>query len=267
MEEKPAQNYTVPSEGGLSGVIITHNAERYLEKVLIALRQICDEVVVVDCGSQDATERIARRMGARFFLKAWQGYGAQKNWGIQQARGGYILSIDADEVPDETLLQSIRAARQAGLKGVYRINRLPFWCGRPVRHSGWYPDRKVRLFPKGQACWSQDPVHERLLYPPHVPVQDLEGHLFHFTYHSIQEHEERTQNYARLAAGKLSTQNTWRLRWGMWVKPPLKFITHWLVRGGFLDGTAGWHIARISALGVWWRYQEAWTLKTQKSAL
>lgn len=261
MTDETPQNYGELPTIKLSGVIITLNAARHLEQVLAALFQAADEVVIVDCGSADDTQAIALRHGARFFHHPWQGYAAQKNYANALARGAYILSLDADEVPDARLLQALIREKAKGFSGVYRLNRLPYWCGRPVKHSGWHPDLKVRLFPRNKARWTGGPVHEVLWYEPSLPVHTMPGFLEHYTYASLSEHKERTLRYARLAGSSLSGLAAHRLWAGILFKPPIKFFRHWVLKKGFLDGKAGWHIARISALGVWWRYREALRLK------
>lgn len=255
------QNYGELSAVTLSGVIITLNASRHLDRVLTALFQVADEVIVVDCGSTDTSQDIALRHGARFIQHPWQGYAAQKNYANAQARGAYIFSLDADEVPDPDLLQALISEKAKGFTGVYRLNRLPFWCGRPVKHSGWHPDWKVRLFPRDKARWTGGPVHETLWYEPSLPVHNLPGFLHHYTYDSLPEHINRTRHYARLAAPSLASLPHGALYTGLLLKPPIKFLRHFFWKKGFLDGWSGWHIARISALGVWWRFREAIRLK------
>lgn len=266
MTGETPQNYGERPAVYLSGVIITLNAARHLDQVLSALIQVADEVVIVDCGSTDATRDIALRHGARFFSHTWQGYADQKNYAITQARGTYILSLDADEVPDHELLQAILKEKKQGFTGVYRLNRLPYWCGRPVRHSGWHPDWKVRLFPRHQARWTGGPVHETLWYDPSLPVHDFQGYLHHYTYDSLAEHLARTRHYARLAAVSLSHLSRTALYASMLLKPPVKFLRHYIWKRGFLDGEAGWHIARVSAQGVWWRYREALHMKSKRKS-
>jgi glycosyltransferase involved in cell wall biosynthesis len=261
MTGETPQNYREHPAVTLSGVIITLNAARHLDQVLAALSQVADEVVVVDCGSTDATQDIALRHGARFFHHPWQGYAAQKNYANTQARGSYILSLDADEIPDAKLLQALKGEKAKGFTGVYRINRLPFWCGRPVKHSGWHPDWKIRLFPRHQAHWTGGPVHETLWHEPTLPVHNLPGYLYHFTYESLSEHRARTRQYARLAAQRLASLPRSALYAGLLLKPPIKFLRHFFLKKGFLDGRAGWYIACISALGVVWRFREALRLK------
>ncbi|MCS6981865.1 MAG: glycosyltransferase family 2 protein [Flavobacteriales bacterium] len=263
MESEP---YSTTDRGkpGISGVLITYQAEKYLASILEAIGPLCEEIIIVDSGSTDRTEAIARSAGARFVREPWRGYGPQKNFANSLATQPYILSLDADELPDATLLRALHQAKQEGLRGAYRFCRLPIWCGRPVRHSGWYPDYKVRLFPSAGTQWSDDPVHEKLLLPPHIPITNLPGHLLHYSYTSKASHLEKTLHYARLQAIGLSQKSPWVLHLGRWLKPPFTFIRHFILWKGFLDGLAGYHIARITALGVRERYTQALRLKNQR---
>lgn len=264
MESKP---HSKAGEGkpGIAGVLITYQAKNYLARILETIGPLCEEIIIVDSGSADGTEAIARSAGARFVREPWRGYGPQKNFANSLATQPYILSLDADEIPDDTLLSALYRAKREGLRGAYRFCRLPIWCGRPVRHSGWYPDLKVRLFPAAGTRWSEDLVHEKLLLPPHTPITDLPGHLLHYSYNSRESHLEKTLHYARLQAVKLSQKSSWILRIEGYLKPPFTFVRHYIIHQGFLDGKAGFHIARISAQGVCERYAHALRLKNKNS--
>jgi len=255
------QRYKVKSTTGVSAVLITLNAERYLEQILGKIHKLCDEIVVVDCGSTDRTAEICSRYNVKFIFQEWLGYGPQKNKAHEWAKGPYILSLDADEIPDDRLIDALKNEFDKGLQGAYRINRLPFWCGRPVRHSGWYPDWKIRLFPKDSARWSEDPVHEVLILTSDLPIRDLNGFLHHYSYHSIKEHKAKTRRYANLAAQKLQQLSRITLITSMLFKPLYKFIRHYFYKIGFMDGWAGFYIAQITAWGTYLKFKKALHLK------
>ncbi len=232
-----------------SAVLITLNAARYLEPCLPALAMVTDDIVVVDHHSTDATRDIAARLGCRIFEKDWEGYGPGKNFGNRQARYDWILSIDADEVLSEALVRSLKELDTGSLpeNTVFSVNRLSRYCGRWIRHGGWYPDWHVRLFHRAFASWGDEEVHEELRFAGTPVVRKLKGHLLHYTVDSVEELWEKAGKYAALSAGKYWRQG----KKAGWVKrrlnPVFRFVMDYVVWGGFLDGKAGWQIARVRA--------------------
>lgn len=140
---------------GISAVIITQNEERNIVRCLRSLQGIADEVVVVDSGSTDQTESLCRAAGARFISHPWESYSAQKNFADSQATQPWTLSLDADEALSPALRQSLLQLKQRGMDcgTAYAFNRLSNYCGSWIKHCGWYPDRKTRLWPTGAAEW------------------------------------------------------------------------------------------------------------------
>src|SRR5512138_1288433 len=184
----------------VSAVVITKNEERNVERCLASLAPVADEIVVVDDFSSDRTAALCERLGARVVRQAWLGFGPQKNFGNALARHDWILSIDADEALDPFLQRALAEAKAAGLSGVYELARLNWYYGRFLRHGLEYPDRKVRLFPRGRASWDEARVHEALRLDPALEVRRLEGHLLHYTYERLEEHVLTQNRYTNLAA-------------------------------------------------------------------
>lgn len=238
----------------LSVVVITHNEERNIGRCIASVRALSDDIVVVDSGSTDRTVAIATEMGARASHHPWAGYSAQKNHANSLARYAFILSLDADEALSPELTRSIHQAADKGLNGAYRFNRLTNYCGTWVRHGGWYPDAKLRIFPKADAHWQGEHVHETLVLPAAIPVTHLPGDLHHWSYHSLADHAERIERYSTLHARQLLADG----KRATWIKrrlsPPFKFFQGYVLQLGFLDGAAGWHIARLSARAVHLKY-------------
>ncbi|MFN3874809.1 MAG: glycosyltransferase family 2 protein, partial [Flavobacteriales bacterium] len=179
----------------ISAVIITRDEERNIARCLASLKGVADEIVVVDAQSGDRTRVIATAHGAAVHVRPWAGYSDQKNFANALARHPWILSIDADEALGEALREDLIGLKARGLSGAYRMKRLTNYCGHWVRHGGWYPDRKVRLFPKAGSRWVGDHVHEELLLPEGCAVSDLKGDLLHYSYHSVQDHYDRIERY------------------------------------------------------------------------
>lgn len=236
----------------LGVALITKNAAARLAQCLSALA-FADEVVVVDSGSTDATLDIARAHGARVIeCVDWPGFGPQKNRALDALATDWVLSIDADEIVSPELASSIRAAIAAPQADVYAIDRLSSFCGVWIRHSGWYPDWIPRLFKRGAARFSDDLVHERLVFE--APARRLSGKLLHYSYEDFDTVLRKLDAYSsagarqRAAAGKRGGLGTALAR-GVWA-----FVRTWVLRRGFLDGRAGFMIAVFNAETVYYRF-------------
>ena len=180
----------------LSAVIITFNEERNIGRCIDSLQGIADEIVVIDSFSTDKTKEICLSKNVKFIEHQWEGYTNTKNFANQNAKHPYIFSIDADEAPDKTLFNSILQAKKEGFKGVYSMNLLTNYCGTWIKHSGWYPEKKNRIFPKS-TLWSGEFVHEKLIFQKGVKNTLLPGLLLHFSYYSVKQHKEKAKNNFR----------------------------------------------------------------------
>lgn len=248
----------------ISLVIITLNEEHNIARCIQAAQGIVDEIIVLDSGSTDNTVKLATQLGASCYFKEWMGYAVQKDYANSLAAYPYILSLDADEVLSDKLRSSILAIK-SNLTDAYELNRLTNYCGHWVKHSSWYPDRKVRLFPKNKARWNGAIVHEELLLDADLKVERLKGDLFHYSYSSSFEHRMRADKYSRLTALKLFNAG----KRASVFKPLISALGRWLkmyvFRLGFLDGWAGLKIAGISAQSNHYKYLELRRLGKLKS--
>jgi glycosyltransferase involved in cell wall biosynthesis len=240
----------------ISAVIITLNEERNIERCLESLQNVVEEIIVVDSFSTDSTKDICKKYDARFVQKEWEGYGNTKNYGNSLAKHPYIFSIDADESLSDDLKQSILKVK-GSLKGVYNMNRLTNYCGKWIRHSGWFPDWHIRLFPKDKVKWNTSEVHEELIMHSDLPKHKLDGLLFHYSYYSADEHWERAGKYAELAAMKIQSAGIRFLWTRQYLNSFLRFMRMYFFQLGFMDGKAGWQISRISAWEVKQKYRLA----------
>jgi glycosyltransferase involved in cell wall biosynthesis len=230
----------------LSAVVITLDEERNIARCLESLRGVADDVVVVDSGSTDRTEEICRAHGADFLRQEWLGYAEQKNLANGRARHDWILSLDADEALSEELRRSLLELKRRGEIRVGRFARLTNYCGHWVRHGGWYPDWKVRLFDRRQVRWEGGP-HERLVgYSPGEVVR-LAGDCLHYSYDSVRDHHRQADRFTTLSAEALFRQGRKAGFLKRDLSPVWKFLLDYLLRLGFLDGPAGLRIAWISA--------------------
>ena len=247
----------------ISAVIITKNEERNIGRCLEGLQEVADEVIVVDTFSEDRTQEICESYGARFITKEWLGYSATKNFANDLAQFPYILSLDADEALSDELRSSILEVKER-LEGVYSFNRLAIYCGKPIRRAGWYPDRKIRLFPKEGAKWEGPYVHEELVPNPGQKETWLKGDLLHYTYYTIDEHRERARKYAKLAAEKLKSKGKGTLFLKGVFSPVWRFLQMYFIRLGFLEGWRGYRISMITAKEVAWKYWGAFSRSQSK---
>ena len=248
---------------GISAVIITRNEAHNIARCLISLQMLVEEVIVVDAESTDDTARIATEHGARVIVRRWTDYADQKNFANDQARGPYILSLDADEAITTELRTTLMNGTAQGLNGAYRCNRLTNYCGTWVRHGGWYPDAKVRLFPKVGTRWEGEHVHEELRLEQGTRVHQLAGDLLHYSYPTVRSHEERINRYSDLHARKLLAAGKRPRLVKRFLSPWVKFVQGYILKLGFLDGAAGLSIARLSARAVALKYAKLQRLREQ----
>ncbi len=238
----------------LTATIITLNEERNLPRALASLEGIADEIVVVDSGSTDRTCEIARQHGAVVISRAWGGYAEQKNFAAARATNDWILSIDADEELSPELRESLRGWKAAPpAAAVYEFARRVWYLGAWIKHSGWYPDYKSRLYRRDVARLVGS-VHESLDYQGQAGR--LKGDLYHYTMRSFEEHIAAVDRYTTLAAEQMFTAGRRRWRLDMLAAPPWTWVRSFVVRGGFLDGRRGWLIARMAARYTYLKYRK-----------
>ncbi len=222
-----------------------------------------DEIIVLDSGSTDRTVALCRQAGARVVETVWPGFGPQKNRALDQATGMWVLSLDADEY----LTPEAQAEIQAVLSSepptdAFRMPRLSSYCGRFMRHGGWYPDYVTRLFRRGRARFSDDLVHERLLVSG--PIATLREPLRHETYRDLEEVLRKIDHYSS-AGATMGARGGQRggvgpaLAHGLWA-----FVRTYLVRRGFLDGAEGLMLAISNAETTYYKYLKLWLLRKQQ---
>jgi glycosyltransferase involved in cell wall biosynthesis len=239
----------------ISATLIACNEERKIARAIESLR-CCDEIVVIDSGSTDRTIEIAKNLGARVVESAWPGYAKQKNLAAARAANDWILSLDADETVSEALEGEIWQLRKNGPAcDAYTMPRMAQYLGRWILHSGWYPDRKVRLYDRRKAEWEGDFVHES------VTVNGTVGHLssaiLHYTCDSLSEHLKTIDHYTTLAAQELVARKH-VVGWGDLVLDPVwTFLRTYVVQRGFLDGFEGLAIAYMAATYSFLKYAKA----------
>jgi len=236
----------VASDSGLSACIITYNEADRIEECLRSL-DFCDEIIVVDAHSGDATRERAAALGARVIERDWPGYRSQKQFAVDAARHEWVLCLDADERVSAELRGEIVALKARGFAPAagWSVPRITEYFGRYLRHGNAYPDRLVRLFDRRRGGWGGHEIHENTRISG--PVGKLRGHLEHHPYRSLADHQSRMQRYADLMAQALYEQGRRCGLGRVLLNPQWRFVRGYLLRLGFLDGWRGLVFALIEA--------------------
>ena len=240
----------------LSVVIITFNEARNIERAILSVKNIADEIIVVDSFSTDETASICKKHKVSFHQRKWTGYSDQKNHANNLAQFDTIFSLDADEAVDSELEKEILELKSNGFNDLYVVNRLVNYCGKWIKHSTWYPDKKTRIFPKEVANWEGEFVHEELTFSKSLPKIELKGHLKHYTYYNFKEHRERADKYSYLTAKKMHNKGNKANVIKPYLSATARFVSMFIIHLGFLDGYLGFKIAQISAQSNIVKYKE-----------
>lgn len=244
----------------ISAVIITYNASETISRCLDALNQVADEVIVVDRFSTDETVELCRQKNATVYSQEWLGFGPQKNYGISKTRYNFILSIDADEIPDKTLVQSILTEKQKGLHGTYALLFKHFYYTGFIKHGAEGVGYKTRLFDKRFIKWDDKEVHENLILPAGSSPAKLKGFIEHYSYKSITYHITKANNYTTQSAVELHKKGKTNYLFKMIFSPPVNFFAAYFLKGGFLDGVNGLILAVFNAHAGFVKNAKLWEL-------
>ena len=245
----------------LSVAIITRNEEANLERTLGSVAW-ADEIVVLDCGSSDRTEEIARKFRARFFVEEWQGFAAQKNSALEKCACDWLLSLDADEALSDELAKEIWELLEGDppFDG-YALPRRNLFLGRWMRFGGFYPDPKLRLFRRGAAEFEARPVHETVHFPG--KAGRLKGDMVHNAYPTLTDYIAHMDRYSTLGAERVVSTGKWGRQWPAFaanvaLNPAATFVYNYFFRLGFLDGREGLLLHLYHSVYVSWKYAKAW---------
>lgn len=240
----------------LSVIIITFNEEQNIELCLDSVQEIADEILVVDSQSTDKTEEICLSKGARVVQHPFSNFVEQKNFATQEAQYDHVFSIDADEYVSEELKKSILGIKQNWQYDAYEMKRLNNYCGQWIKHSGWYPGWKPRIFDRRKGKWDGMLVHETLKMDSDTSMGQLQGDLLHNAYESISEHFHKTNKYTDLTAQEAFSKGKKSGIIKIWISPIIRFIRDYIIKSGFRDGYYGFVICRISALATFLKYSK-----------
>ena len=239
----------------VSVVVITNNAARTIEKVLASAKQLTDDIVVVDSGSTDDTLVLAGRYDPLIISTSWKGYGASKNLGNQSARNNWILSLDADEVPDSELVDEIKRIDFSDTGKIYEMGILNYVGTKPIRFGEWRHDRVTRLFNRRDTAWNDAPVHEQLVSAHPVSTVRLKGRLHHYTTPDMETFRIKQRRYAEMMAEKYFASGKKAGALKMIVSPAFSFLKNYIFRSGWMDGKTGLQIALANAYYTYNKYR------------
>ena len=257
---------TPASRSRLSACIITYNEADRIEACLHSV-SFCDEVIVVDSHSTDSTRERALALGARVIERDWPGYRSQKQFAVDAASHDWVLCLDADERVSGPLRREIERQRDGGFTGPvgWSVPRITEYFGRFLRHGNAYPDRLIRLFDRRHGRWVGREIHENTAVDG--PVGRLHGHLEHFSYRDLSDHQARMQRYATLMADALYNSGK---RGGLakaLINPQWRFLRGYILRLGFLDGWRGLVFALVEANYVRRKYLQLYVRSKNENSV
>ena len=249
----------------LSAVIITYNEEEHLEKCLSSLKGIADEIIVLDSYSTDRTAEICKSFNTTFIQHKFEGYIEQKNHALSLAKNDYILSLDGDEVLSEALKTSILNIKSNWKFDGYFFNRLNNYCGQWIKHSDWYPDKKLRLFKKGSGEWKGINPHDYYVLKKGLKSGKLNGDLLHWMYRDYSEHNQKIEDFTTIASEAYFKLGIKSSVWKIIYRPFWSFFKAYFLRLGFLDGINGLIICVQTYHGTFLKYIKLYRLwKTKR---
>lgn len=250
----------------LSAVIITFNEEANIGRCIDSIKSIADEILVIDSNSTDKTVEICREKNVTVTSLDWQGYSGSKNHGNALAKHDLILSIDADEALSEELKQSILNIKLNPIYDAYSMNRLTNYCGKWIKHCGWYPDRKLRLWQRSKGMWKGE-IHEFIQLEKEVKVSLLKGDLLHYSFPTISSHVKTANNFSDIAALEaVNKSKKINVFVHVLLNPAFTFFSKYFLKLGFLDGYYGFVVCTISAHASFLKYAKIIQLKNADSS-
>jgi len=246
----------------VTAVIITFNEEANIKQCLDSV-SFCDEIIVVDSGSEDRTRAIAQQLGATVLVHDWLGYGPQKKFAVEQAKNNWVLCLDADEVVSNELRMSIAELDFNGkAMAAYRMPRRNHFMGKPLFHGEGYPDWNLRLFNRLCGNWSDDVVHEGVAVEG--KIGRLKGDLLHYSEESITTYLNKQNRYTQLQAEALFNKNKCTSPIQCLSSPLARFVKFYLLRLGFLDGFPGFVHISIGCFNAFFKYAKLYELQTKE---
>jgi glycosyltransferase involved in cell wall biosynthesis len=227
----------------ISVVIICFNEENNIGRCIDSVKEVADEILILDSYSTDQTVAIAESKGAVVKQHIFNGFIEKKNKAVELASYDYVLSLDADETLNAVLAKSIREAKEKLTNRAYRMNRCSNYCGKFIRHGTWYPDTKIRLFDRKIAHWGGTNPHDKIVLNEKISIKKLKGDILHFSYHTVSEHVTQNNKLSTMAAESLFASGKKTNLLNIFVRPWWAFFLSYIIKAGFMDGLFGFVIA------------------------
>lgn len=238
----------------LSVVIITYNEEENIRACLQAVESIADEIVVLDSFSTDKTRQICETFNVRFYEHPFSGYVEQKNKALSFATYPHVMSVDADEVLSCELIRSIHKAKENWQADGYYFKRLTNYCGSWIKHCGWYPDKKLRLWDTRKGIWDGLLIHEKVLLDKNATTALMEGDLLHYSYYTIDQHLDQIKKFTTIMAQEKFQKGKYPGMGSVIFNSGWKFMRSYVLQRGFMDGYFGLVISVLSAYATFLKY-------------
>jgi glycosyltransferase involved in cell wall biosynthesis len=246
----------------LSISIITFNEEKNIARCLDSVKDIANEIVVIDSNSTDNTENICKQYGVKFYSQKFLGYIEQKNVALDHCKYNYVLCLDADECLSPTLIQSIKQQKQNDfIYDSYTMNRCNNFCGKWIKYGSWYPDTKLRLFNKKKGKWAGVNPHDKIEMEPNCSHHFLKGNLLHYSYHNIDEMLAQNNKFTTIQAQAMLLQGKRSNVLKLIINPFIAFIKGYFVKRGFMNGIDGFFIEKTVAYYTMVKYYKLMQLQ------
>jgi glycosyltransferase involved in cell wall biosynthesis len=248
----------------ISGVIITFNEEKNIERCIRSLLHVTDEIIVIDSFSNDKTEDICKSMNVQFHQHKFDGHIEQKNRAVKFAKNEYVLSLDADEQLSEELIKSISGIDEISKSDAYYFNRLNIYCGKKIKTTSWYPDRKIRLWNKNFGIWGGVNPHDTVVLNQNTRKKFLKGDLLHYSYNSIYEHINQTNKFTEISATLLYEKGKRSSVLKILYKTIFAFFKEYILKYAIFGGFYGFIIAYFNVFYVFLKYSKLLDLQKSK---
>ncbi len=248
----------------ISVAIITFNEEKNIERCIKSVKPIADEIVVLDSFSNDRTKEICVKNQVNFIEHAFDGHIQQKNRVLTLTKYDHVLSLDADEALSEKALKQVQEIKENWKYDGYVFPRMTNYCGRWIKHSGWYPDKKLRLFDKTKGAWGGNNPHDK--YELHSgETKLLKGDILHYSFYTVQQHLDQIDKFSRIGAKALFEHGKKYSILKQYSSAFAKFVNNYIIRMGFLDGKEGWLISKYSSYEKYLKFERLKELHNQNS--
>ncbi len=244
----------------LSVVIITYNEEKNIARCIDSVKGVANEVIVVDSFSSDKTQQICLSKQVVFIQNEFKGHIQQKNFALQYASYDYVLALDADEALSDRLRNSILSVKENFEYDAYSFHRLTNYCGKWIKHCGWYPDTKVRLWNKNKGAWGGENPHDKVILQKNTSLLKLKGDLLHYSYHTFREHISQIQSFTDISAREAFKSGKKSSIAMVILKPILKFFQSYFLKLGFLDGFYGFVVCINASYTKFLKYLKLYEL-------